>query len=89
MASTKTPETTVKIAELPVPIIIDTGSSVNILNYYSGIYSQCHSKTTANTFLVTKDNNTSLPSYNTSIALGLLNININSISADHPDPRIA
>ena len=28
-------------------------------------------------------------SYNTSTALGLLNININSISTDHPDPRIA
>ena len=41
------------------------------------------------TFLVTRDNNTCLLSYNTSIALGLLNININSISADHPDPRIA
>ena len=33
MASTKTPQTTIKIANVPVPIIIDTGSSVNILNY--------------------------------------------------------
>jgi hypothetical protein len=50
---------------------------------------QYHSKTTTNTFLVTKDNNTCLLSYITSTALGLLNININSISTDHPDPRIA
>ena len=124
MVSTKAPETIVKIAELPVPIIIDTGSSVNILNYEHfkkinqqnpciqlqptrtkvfaygakqplhllGQFTaeiQCHSKRTTSTFLVTKDNNTCLLSYNTSIALGLLNININSISADHPDPRIA
>ncbi|CAB4030825.1 Hypothetical predicted protein [Paramuricea clavata] len=33
MASTKTPQTTIKIANVPVPTIIDTGSSVNILNY--------------------------------------------------------
>ena len=30
--SKKTPETTVKVAEVPVQVIIDTGSSVNILN---------------------------------------------------------
>ena len=29
----KTPEITVKIAEVPVQVIIDTGSSVNILNH--------------------------------------------------------
>jgi hypothetical protein len=124
MASTKTPQTTIKIANVPVPIIIDTGSSVNILNYEHfkkinqqnpGIQlqptttnvfaygakqpihllgqftanTQYHSKTTTSIFLVTKDNNTCLLSYNTSTALGLLNININSISTDHPDPRIA
>ena len=32
MPSKKTPETTVKVAEVPVQVIIDTGSSVNILN---------------------------------------------------------
>ena len=124
MVSTKAPETTVKIAELPVPIIIDTRSSVNILNYEHfkkinqqnpciqlqptrtkvfaygakqplhllGQFTaeiQCHSERTTSTFLVTKDDNTCLLSYNTSIALGLLIININSISADHPHPRIA
>ncbi|CAB4035277.1 Hypothetical predicted protein [Paramuricea clavata] len=125
MASTKTPQTTIKIANVPVPTIIDTGSSVNILNYEHfkkinqqnpGIQlqpttttkvfaygakqplhllgkftanTQYHSKTTTSIFLVTKDNNTCLLSYNTSTALGLLNININSISTDHPDPRIA
>ena len=124
MASTKTPQTMIKIANVPVPIIIDTGSSVNILNYEHfkkinqqnpGIQlqptttnvfaygakqpihllgqftanTQYHSKTTTSIFLVTKDNNTCLLSYNTSTALGLLNININSISTDHPDPRIA
>ena len=31
--STKTPEITVKIAKMPVQVIIDTGSSVNILNH--------------------------------------------------------
>jgi hypothetical protein len=114
IASTKTPQTTIKIANVPVPIIIDTGSSVNILKYEHfnkinqqnpGIQlqptttkvfaygakqplhllgqftadTQYHSKTTTSIFLVTKD----------STALGLLNININAISTDHPDPRIA
>ena len=38
----KTPETTVKVAEVPVQVIIDTGSSVNILNseYFKKIKQQ-------------------------------------------------
>ena len=44
---------------------------------------------TTSTFLVTKENNTCLLSYNTSTGLGLLNININSITIDHSNPRIA
>ena len=122
--SKKTPETTVKVAEVPVQVIIDTGSSVNILNseYFKKIKQQNpriklqptktkvfaygaqhpmhllgqftaevqHNSTkTTSTFLVTKENNTCLLSYNTSTGLGLLNININSITIDHSNPRIA
>ena len=43
---------------------------------------------TTSSFLVT-ENNTCLLSYNTSTGLGLLNININSITIDHSNPRIA
>ena len=39
--------------------------------------------TTTSTFLVTKENNTCLLTFNTSPVLGLLNININSITIDH------
>ena len=122
--SKKTPETTVKVAEVPVQIIIDTGSSVNILNseHFKKIKQQNsriklqptktkvfaygaqhpmhllgqftaevqHNLTkTTSTFLVTKENNTCLLSFNTSTGLGLLNININSITIDHSNPRIA
>ena len=45
-------------------------------------------KTTC-TFLVTKENNTCLLSYNTSTGLGLLNMDINSITIDHSNPRVA
>ena len=40
--SKKTPETAVKVAEVPVQVIIDTGSSVNILNseYFKKIKQQ-------------------------------------------------
>ena len=125
--SKKTPETTVKVAEVPVQVIIDTGSSVNILKSehfkkikqiqqnpriklqptktkvfaYGAQHPMHHllgqftaevqhnlTKTTS-TFLVTKENNTCLLSYNTSTGLGLLNININSITIDHSNPRIA
>jgi hypothetical protein len=117
--SQKTPEITVTIAQVPVQVIIDTGSSVNILNHehFKKINQQNPSinlqpaetkvftygakhplhllgqftadikhntTTTRSTFLVTKDNNTCLLSYNTSTGLGLLNINIKSISVDHP-----
>ena len=122
--STKTPEITVTIAEVPVQVIIDTGSSVNILNHEHfkrinqqnpGIQLQPttmkvfaygakqplhllgqftttiqhHSTTTTGIFLVTRDNNTCLLSYKTSTELGLLNININSIVVDHPDPAVS
>ena len=122
--SKKTPEITVKVAEVPVQVIIDTGSSVNILNnehfkkikqqnpsiklqptktkvfaygakhplHLLGQFTaaiQHNSTRTTGTFLVTEENNTCLLSYNTSTGLGLLNININSISVDHTKPRIA
>ena len=122
--SKKTPETTVKVAEVPVQVKIDTGSSVNILNseHFKKIKQQNsriklqptktkvfaygaqhpmhllgqftaevqHNLTkTTSTFLVTKENNTCLLSFNTSTGLGLLNININSITIDHSNPRIA
>ena len=38
---------------------------------------------------MTKENNTCLLTYNTSTVLGLLNININSITIDHQNQRIA
>ena len=44
---------------------------------------------TASIFLVTKNKNTCLLSYDTSTGLGLLNININRIPGDHPNPNIA
>ena len=124
MPSKKTPEITVKIAQVPVQVIIDTGSSVNILSnehfkeiqhqnphiklqpaktkifaygakhplHLVGQFTaevQYNSTSTRSIFLVTKDNNTCLLSYDTSTGLGLLNININSISVDHPNPTIA
>ena len=122
--SMKTPEITVMIAEVPVQVIIDTGSSVNILNHEHfkrinqqnpgiklqpttmkvftygakqplhllGQFTttiQHHSTTTTGIFLVTRDSNTFLLSYKTSTELGLLNININSIVVDHPDPAVS
>ena len=122
--SEKAPEITIKVAEVPVQVTIDTGSSVNILNnehfkkikqqnptinlqptktkvfaygakyplYLLGQFTaeiEHNSKRVAGIFLVTKQNNTCLLSYNTSTDLGLLNINVNTISVDHPNPKIA
>ena len=122
--SKKTPEITVKVAEVPVQVIIDKKSSENILNnkHFKKIkqknpriklqptkakvfaYGAQHPRyllsqfkaevqhnlaKTTSTFLVTKENNTCLLSNDTSTGLGLLNININSITIDHPNPRIA
>ena len=124
ITSKKPPEITVMVADVPTRVIVDTGSSVNLLNHTSfkkikeqhptiqleptttkifgygakqplnllGQFTaeiRSNSTTTKATFHVTQDHSTCLLSCNTSTALRLLTINVNAVSTDHPNPRIA